>query len=55
MKTEQIQQKEKAVAEAMGYEVKFRQGDEVYVINYEGYIGESTRAEIEYAEKQGKR
>lgn len=26
----------------------------VYVINYEGYIGESTRKEIEYAEKTGK-
>lgn len=28
--------------------------DTVYVINYENYIGESTRAEIEYARKLGK-
>lgn len=28
--------------------------DEVFVINYEGYIGESTRNEINYALKQGK-
>ena len=28
--------------------------DEVYVLNVDGYIGESTRSEIEYAEKLGK-
>ena len=28
--------------------------DEVFVININGYIGESTRNEIEYAKKQGK-
>lgn len=28
--------------------------DEVYVVNVDGYIGESTRAEIDYAEKIGK-
>lgn len=28
--------------------------DEVYVIDVENYIGESTRSEIEYAEKHGK-
>lgn len=28
--------------------------DEVYVINKDGYIGESTRKEIDYAEKLGK-
>jgi len=28
--------------------------DEVYVINYQGYIGESTKSEIEYAKKIGK-
>jgi len=27
--------------------------DEVYVINYEGYIGESTRNEINYAKGKG--
>ena len=33
-------------------ELHFRKidlSDEVYVVNYEGYIGESTRNEIEYA------
>ena len=29
--------------------------DEIYVINFEGYIGESTKAEIEYAKLKGKR
>lgn len=28
--------------------------DSIFVINIDGYIGESTRREIEYAEKQGK-
>ena len=29
--------------------------DEIYVINVGGYIGESTRREIAYAEKTGKK
>lgn len=29
--------------------------DEIYVVNYGGYIGESTAKEIKYAEKHGKR
>lgn len=28
--------------------------DEVFILNVDGYIGESTRSEIEYAEKIGK-
>ncbi len=28
--------------------------DSIFVINKEGYIGSSTRSEIEYAEKTGK-
>lgn len=28
--------------------------DEVFVVNLNGYIGEGTKREIEYAEKQGK-
>lgn len=28
--------------------------DQVYIINPDGYIGDSTRSEIEYAEKNGK-
>ena len=33
---------------------KIDMADEVFVVNHEGYIGESTRNEIEYAKKQGK-
>ena len=34
---------------------KIDMSDEIYVINFEGYIGESTEAEIEYAKLKGKR
>lgn len=33
---------------------KIDMADEVYVINVGGYIGESTRSEIEYAREHGK-
>lgn len=33
---------------------KIDMADQIYVINVGGYIGESTRNEIEYAQKQGK-
>jgi len=33
---------------------KIDMADEVYVINFQGYIGESTRNEIEYAKSLGK-
>ncbi|MFD2369050.1 hypothetical protein ACFSO0_03515 [Brevibacillus sp. GCM10020057] len=33
---------------------KIDMSDEVFVINVNGYIGESTRREIEYAAKKGK-
>ena len=33
---------------------KIDMADEIYVINVGGYIGESTRSEIEYAKKNGK-
>lgn len=33
---------------------KIDMSDEIYVINKNGYIGESTRSEIEYAIKTGK-
>ena len=29
--------------------------DEVFVVNFDGYVGESTMAEIEFAERNGKR
>jgi hypothetical protein len=34
---------------------KIDMSDEIYVINKNGYIGESTKGEIEYAIKTGKR
>lgn len=33
---------------------KIDMADEIFVINHNGYIGESTRSEIEYAEATGK-
>ena len=33
---------------------KIDMADGIYVINFGGYIGESTRSEIEYAQTQGK-
>lgn len=34
---------------------KIDMSDEIFVINVGGYIGSSTRSEIEYAEKMGKK
>ena len=34
---------------------KIDMADEIFVINKNGYIGSSTRSEIEYAEKTGKK
>lgn len=34
---------------------KIDMADEIFVINVEGYIGDSTRSEIEYAKSTGKR
>lgn len=34
---------------------KIDMADSIYVINVGGYIGESTRSEIEYARKNGKK
>ena len=34
---------------------KIDMADEIFVINVGGYIGESTRSEIEYAKKTGKK
>ena len=33
---------------------KIDMADEIFVINVGGYVGESTRSEIEYAEEKGK-
>ncbi len=34
---------------------KIDMSDEIYVINFGGYIGESTKSEIEYAKENGKK
>lgn len=34
---------------------KIDMSNEIYVINFGGYIGESTKSEIEYAKKNGKK
>ena len=34
---------------------KIDMSDEIYVINFGGYIGESTKTEIEYAKTKGKK
>ena len=34
---------------------KIDMADEIFVINVNGYIGDSTRSEIEYAEVHGKK
>lgn len=34
---------------------KIDMADEIFVINVGGYIGDSTRSEIDYAVKQGKK
>ena len=34
---------------------KIDMSDEIFVINVDGYIGESTKSEIEYANKMGKK
>lgn len=36
------------------HKAKISMADEIYVINVGGYIGESTRSEIEYANMNGK-
>ena len=36
------------------HRAKIDMADEIFVINVGGYIGSSTRAEIEYAQKNGK-
>ena len=34
---------------------KIDMADEIFVINVDGYIGESTKSEIEYAKRTGKK
>ena len=36
------------------HKAKIDMSDEIFVINVDGYIGDSTRSEIEYAKRTGK-
>ena len=53
IKKEEISLDTKKMLDEM-YKQKIEMSDEIYVINYRGYIGESTKSEIEYAKAQNK-
>ena len=54
IKKEEIDEKTKKMLDEM-HKQKINMSDEIYVINVGGYIGESTKNEIEYAKAKGKR
>ena len=54
IKKEDIDEKTKEMLDEM-HKQKIDISDEIYVINVSGYIGESTKSEIEYAKSKGKR
>ena len=54
IKKENIDEKTKKMLDEM-HKQKMDMSDEIYVINVCGYIGESTKSEIEYAKEKGKR
>lgn len=54
IKKEDIDEKTKEMLDEM-HKQKINMSDEIYVINVGGYIGESTKSEIEYAERKGKK
>ncbi len=54
MKKEDIKEETKEMLDKM-HKQKIDMSDEIFVINVEGYIGESTRNEIEYAKAKGKK
>ena len=53
IKKEEINEKIKKMLDEM-HRQKIDMSDEIYVINLGGYIGESTKSEIEYAKAKGK-
>ena len=53
IKKENIDEKTKKMLDEM-HKQKIDMSDEIYVINVGGYIGESTKKEIEYAKARGK-
>ena len=54
IKKEEIDLETKKMLDEM-HKQKIDMSDEIYVINVGGYIGESTKSEIEYAKEKGKR
>ena len=54
IKKEDIDEKTKKMLDEM-HKQKIDMSDEIYVINVGGYIGESTKNEIEYAKAEGKK
>ena len=53
IKKEEISLETKEMLDKM-HKQKIDMSDEIYVINLNGYIGESTKSEIEYANSKGK-
>lgn len=53
IKKDDIDEKTKKMLDEM-HKQKIDMSDEIYVINVRGYIGESTKNEIEYAKARGK-
>ena len=54
IKKEEIDEKTKKMLDEM-HRQKIDMSDEIYIINFGGYIGESTKSEIEYAKTKGKK
>ena len=54
IKKDEIDEKTKKMLDEM-HKQKIDMSDEIYVINVGGYIGESTKNEIEYAKAKGKK
>ena len=54
IKKDEIDEKTKKMLDEM-HRQKINMSDEIYVINLNGYIGESTKSEIEYAQLKGKK
>ena len=54
IRKEDIDEKMKKMLDEM-HKQKIDMSDEIYVINVGGYIGESTKTEIEYAKTKGKK
>ena len=54
IKKEEIDLETKKMLDEM-HKQKIDMSEEIYVINVGGYIGESTKSEIEYAKRKGKK